>query len=301
MGLIHHTLCATLVHGRNGVAHPILILEGCRVRLEGKIAAITGAGRGIGRATAEIFAKEGASVAILEIDEKSGRDAEARIRERGGTAQFIRADVSSEESVRDAFAEIDRVYGGLHVLYNNASVYLGKQDTSVTQLPSDVWRRILSINLDSVYHCSKYGIPMIIRCGGGSVINTSSSAGVIGIPFCDAYTATKGATTALTRSMAVEYGPHGVRVNCIAPAAIATDMVRESNTSSPDFDEKLFIRSTPLRRWGTPEEIAKIALFLASDDSTYMNGAVLVADGGITLVCAYHNNPELPEGRQRHQ
>jgi NAD(P)-dependent dehydrogenase (short-subunit alcohol dehydrogenase family) len=98
--------------------------------------------------------------------------------------------------------------------------------------------------------------------------------------------------------MAVEYGPHNVRVNCIAPAAIQTDMVRESNLNNPDFDEKLFIRSTPLRRWGTPEEVAKIALFLASDDSTYMNGAVLVADGGITLVCAYHNNPELPEGRK---
>lgn len=268
------------------------------MRLNGRIAAITGGGRGIGRAAAELFAKEGACVAVLEIDADSGRDAEARIREQGGTAQFIHADVSDQESVRDAFAEIDRVFGGLHILYNNASVYLGKRDTSVTRLSSEVWRRILSTNLDSVYHCSKYGIPMIIRCGGGSVINTSSSAGVIGIPFCDAYTATKGATISLTRSMAVEYGPHGVRVNCIAPAAIATDMVRESNTNSPDFDEKLFIRSTPLRRWGTPEEIAKIALFLASDDASYMNGAVLVADGGITLVCPYHNNPELPEGRQ---
>ncbi len=267
------------------------------MRLQGKITAITGAGRGIGRAAAELFAREGAKVAILELDEKSGKDAEATIRKSGGTAQFIRTDVSNEESVRTAFTEVDRVFGGLHVLYNNASVYLGKHDTSVTKLPSEIWRRVLGINLDSVYLCSKYAIPIMIRCGGGSVINTSSSAGQIGIPFCDAYTATKGGTTTLTRSMAVEYGPHGVRTNCIAPAAIATDMVRESNTSSPDFDEKLFIRSTPLRRWGTPGEIAKIALFLASDDSSYMNGAVLVADGGITLVCAYHNNPELPEGR----
>lgn len=267
------------------------------MRLKGKIAAITGAGRGIGRAAAELFAREGARVAILEIDETSGRDAEAAIRKQGGMAHFIRTDVSSEDSVRAAFAEIDRVHGGLHVLYNNASVYLGKQETSVTRMDTAVWRRVMSINMDSVYFCSKYGIPIMIRCGGGSVINTSSSAGQIGIPFCDAYTATKGATTTLTRSMAVEYGPHGVRTNCIAPAAIATDMVRESNTNSPDFDEKLFIRSTPLRRWGTPGEIANIALFLASDDSSYMNGAVLVADGGITLVCAYHNNPELPEGR----
>jgi NAD(P)-dependent dehydrogenase (short-subunit alcohol dehydrogenase family) len=256
------------------------------MRLEGKVVAITGAGRGIGRAAAELFAKEGAQVAILELDEVSGRDAEKTIR-----------DVSDEESVRSAFAEVDRVFGGLHVLYNNASVYLGKHDTSVTKLDSATWRKVLGINLDSVFFCSKYGIPLMIRGGGGSVINTSSSAGQIGIPFCDSYTATKGGTTTLTRSMAVEYGPHGVRVNCIAPAAIQTDMVRESNLDNPDFDEALFIRSTPLRRWGTPEEVARIALFLASDDSTYMNGAVLVADGGITLVCAYHNNPELPEGR----
>jgi NAD(P)-dependent dehydrogenase (short-subunit alcohol dehydrogenase family) len=267
------------------------------MRLEGKVVAITGAGRGIGRAAAELFAKEGAQVAILELDEVSGRDAEKTIRDAGGTATFIQTDVSDEESVRSAFAEVDRVFGGLHVLYNNASVYLGKHDTSVTKLDSATWRKVLGINLDSVFFCSKYGIPLMIRGGGGSVINTSSSAGQIGIPFCDSYTATKGGTTTLTRSMAVEYGPHGVRVNCIAPAAIQTDMVRESNLDNPDFDEALFIRSTPLRRWGTPEEVARIALFLASDDSTYMNGAVLVADGGITLVCAYHNNPELPEGR----
>jgi NAD(P)-dependent dehydrogenase (short-subunit alcohol dehydrogenase family) len=262
------------------------------MRLDGKVTAITGSGKGIGRCAAEIFAKEGAKVAILELDETSGRDAEKVIRDAGGTAQFIQTDVSNEDSVSNAFAEVDRVFGRLDVLYNNASVYLGKHDTSVTKLDTATWRKVLGINLDSVFLCSKYGIPLMIRGGGGSVINTSSSAGQIGIPFCDSYTATKGGTTTLTRSMAVEYGPHNVRVNCIAPAAIQTDMVRESNLNNPDFDEKL------LRRWGTPEEVAKIALFLASDDSTYMNGAVLVADGGITLVCAYHNNPELPEGRK---
>ena len=124
---------------------------------------------------------------------------------------------------------------------------------------------------------------MIVSSGGGSVINTSSSAGVIGIPGCDAYTATKGATIALTKSMAVEYGPQKARVNCIAPAAIYTDMVRESNLDNPDFDENLFLRTTLLRRWGTAEDIASIALFLASDESSYLNGAIIVADGGITL------------------
>lgn len=268
------------------------------MRLKGKVAAITGAGRGIGRAAAEIFAGEGASVAVLELDAKTGSEAVESISKAGGRAHFVQVDVSSEDSVKAAFAEVEKVFGGLDVLYNNASVYLGDRDTSVTRLDAATWRKVLGINLDSVFFCCKYGIPMMIKRGGGSVINTSSSAGQIGIPFCDSYTATKGGTTTLTRSMAVEFGPHGVRVNCIAPAAIQTDMVKQSNTNSADFDEKLFIRSTPLRRWGTPEEVAKIALFLASDDSSYMNGSVLVADGGITLVCAYHNNPELPEGRK---
>lgn len=268
------------------------------MKLKNKVAAITGAGRGIGRAAAELFAQEGARVIILEVDQKTGADTEAHIKSKGGNACFIPADVSSEESVRQAFASIEKNFGELHILYNNASVYLGKQDTSVTNLPADIWRRILGINLDGIYHCCKYGIPLIIRSGGGSVINTSSSAGVSGIPFCDAYTATKGATITLTRSMAVEYGPHNVRVNCVAPAAIATNMVRESNLDNPDFDEKLFLKMTPLRRWGRPEEIAKVALFLASDDSSYVNGVTLVADGGITLVCPYHTNQEQPERKQ---
>ena len=265
------------------------------MRLKDKVAVITGAGRGIGRAAAEIFAQEGAKVIILEIDQKTAADAEASIKSKGGNAWFIPTDVSSEESVREAFAEVEKEFGCLHILYNNASVYLGKEDTSVTRLKPEVWRRIVGINLDGIYHCCKYGIPLIIKSGGGSVINTSSSAGVSGIPFCDAYTATKGATITLTRSMAVEYGPHNVRVNCIVPAAIATNMVNESNLDNPDFDEKLFFKTTPLRRWGKPEEIAKIALFLASEDSSYMNGAILVADGGITLVCPYHTSQEQPQ------
>ncbi len=124
----------------------------------------------------------------------------------------------------------------------------------------------------------------MIANGRGSIINTASSAGVIGIPKCDAYTASKGATVSLTRSMAVEYGPKGIRVNCIAPAAIRTQMVKESNLNDPDFDEDFFLtKGTPLRRWGTPEEVANIALFLASDKSSYLNGAIIVADGGITI------------------
>ena len=125
---------------------------------------------------------------------------------------------------------------------------------------------------------------MMQKRGKGAIINTASSAGVIGIPKCDAYTATKGATVSLTRSLAVEYGKYGIRTNCIAPAAIATDMVKQSNPDGPDFDAFTFINlRTPLRRWGTPEEVASLALFLASDDSTYVNGSIITADGGITI------------------
>ena len=203
--------------------------------------------------------------------------------ESGGEAKFFRVDVSDHGSMQQVFREIERTFGGLHILYNNASVFLGRRDKCCTELSVDIWQTVLSINLNGLFYGCKYGIPLIMRSGGGSVINTSSSAGIIGIPNCDAYTASKGATVSLTKSMAVEYGPVNVTVNCIAPAAIRTEMVRESNLDDPDFDEGLFLRTTPVRRWGTPEEIAKIALFLASDESSYLNGSVIVADGGITI------------------
>ena len=253
------------------------------MRLQGKVAAITGAGRGIGRAAAELFAREGAGVALLEIDEKSGRAAENTILATGAEAVFIPTDVANAEDVKRSFATIEERFGALHILYNNASIFLREEDGPVSELSHQTWEQILSVNLSGLFYVCKYAIPLMIRSGGGSVINTSSSAGVIGIPNCDAYTATKGATISLTRSMAVEYGPQNVRVNCIAPAAIYTEMVRESNLDDPEFDEEQFLQTTPVRRWGMPEDIARIALFLASDESSYLNGAIIVADGGITI------------------
>ena len=253
------------------------------MKLKNKVTAITGGGKGIGRVAADLFASEGAQVIILEVDESAGRDTEKMIRTQGGKAAFIKADIANPDAVREAFEIIEHKFGALHVLYNNASVFLGGRDAPVAELDLEVWNKILAINLSGLFYCCKYGIPLIIRSGGGSVINTSSSAGVIGIPKCDAYTATKGATISMTRSMAVEYGPSKVRVNCIAPAAIATEMVKESNFKDRDFDERRFLQTTPVRRWGEPKEIASIALFLAGDDSSYLNGAVIVADGGITI------------------
>lgn len=252
--------------------------------LSGKIVAITGGGGGIGRVAVRRFAAYGAQVIILELNKAQGREAQAEIEAAGGKALFIHTDISSEESVKAAFAVIAERFGRLDVLYNNASVFLGGRDTVLDELPSAIWKKVQSINLDGLFYCSQNALHLM-KAHGGSIINTASSAGVIGIPDCDAYTATKGGIVSLTRSMAVEYGPDGVRVNCIAPAAIRTDMVRESNLDDPNFDEQFFLtKGTPLRRWGKPEEVAELACFLASDRSAYLNGDIIRADGGITVM-----------------
>ncbi len=255
------------------------------MKLKDKIAVITGGASGIGCAGTRLFAEEGATVIVLDVNEAAGADLEKELNEKGLKVKFIKTDISDPKQVEESMNIIDKLYGKLDIIYNNASVFMGGRDNIVTELPIEIWNKILSINLFGLFYCCKFGIPLLRKAGGGAIINTSSSAGVIGIPECDAYTATKGATVSLTRSMAVEYGPENIRVNCIAPAAIRTEMVKESNLNDPKFDEQAFLtKGTPLRRWGLPEEIAKTALFLASDDSSYINGAILVADGGITIM-----------------
>ena len=244
-------------------------------RLKGKTAIITGGAGGIGLAAVRLFRASGAEVIIADIDESAGAEVAA---ETG--ARFVKCDVSKSEDVRTV---IDACSGKLDVLYNNAGVFWNGRDGRITDIEEGIWEKVIAINLRSVFLFCKYAIPLLIK-QGGSVINTASSAGVIGIPDCDAYTATKGAIVQLTKSMAAEYGRYNVRVNCIAPAAIMTPMMRQSNPENSTFDEERFLKlRTPLRRYGTPEEIAKVALFLASDDASYLNGAVIVADGGITI------------------
>lgn len=253
-------------------------------RLQGKVALITGGGGGIGAAAARKFAAEGAIVILAEINVENAGGVIAEITEAGGTAECIQCDVSKSADVRNVMEQIEHRYRRLDVLYNNASVYLPGRDGRITEISEDDWEMIIGINLRSVYLFCRYGIPLMQKSGGGSIINTASSAGVIGIPGCDAYTATKGATVQLTKSLAVEYGPQGIRTNCIAPAAIMTPMMRKSNPVDSNFDEERFLKlRTPLRRYGTSEEIAKIALFLASDESSYLNGSIISADGGITI------------------
>ena len=253
------------------------------MRLQGKIAVITGGASGIGGEATKLFAAEGATVIMLDVKEAEGKALEQALTEQGLSVKFLRTDISDPAQVQASMAEIDRLYGRLDVLYNNASVYLGGREAGAEDLDVDVWKKVLSINLDGLFYCCKYALPIMKRTGG-AIVNTASSAAVVGVPGCAGYTATKGATVALTRSMAVDYGKYNIRVNCIAPAAILTEMVKESNLNDPSFDNDFFIRQiTPLKRWGTPQDIAQIACFLSSDDASYINGAILTADGGITI------------------
>lgn len=253
------------------------------MRLRNKIAVITGAGSGIGEAASVLFAREGCRVVVTDINKESGNSTVEKIMKNNGESIFVQADISKGEDVKKIFKVAVERYGAIHILYNNAGIFLPNHDGMVTQINEDSWERIINVNLKGTFLCCKYGIPEIIKSGGGAVINTSSSAGVIGVPGCDAYTATKGAIISLTRSMAVEYAPQKVRVNCIVPCAIDTPMNQKSAKENPDFDEKKFLSVTPTRRYGTPEDVAYMALFLASDESSYAIGGIFVIDGGITI------------------
>jgi len=253
-------------------------------RLENKVALITGSGNGIGKVAAMKFAEEGAEVIVVDIDDKGGEFTVSEIKQKKQNAHFIKCDVASSAQVKGVLDFTEKKFGRLDVLYNNASVYLPNDDGIITDISENTWEKIISINLKSIFLFCKFAIPLMIKSGGGSIINTASSAGLIGIPKCDAYTATKGATVALTRSLAVEFGPRNIRVNCIAPAAIKTSMLAQSSADRPDFDEKRFLGlRTPLRRYGRPEEVANTAVFLASDESSYINGSIIPVDSGIMI------------------
>ena len=251
--------------------------------LQNKTIVITGAAGGIGYSAAKRFAKEGAFVIGLDVNAELCQKVEKELLDQGYKAMFIQCDISSEDAVNTAFDKIEASVESLDGLYNNASVFLDGRDGALGNIKSDIWHKVLSINLNGMYYCTKRALPLL-QIKGGAIVNTASSAGVTGIPECAAYTATKGATITLTRSLAVDYGKYNIRTNCIAPAAILTDMVKASNLNNPAFNNEKFLEMvTPLGRWGTPEDIAGIACWLCSDDASYINGAIIRADGGITV------------------
>ena len=252
------------------------------MRLDGKVCVITGAGSGQGRAAALRFAEEGARVVIAEIEVATGASVADEITAAGGAGLFVQTDVSSEEDWRRVMAAAEERFGGVDVLYNNAAV-APVEDGSVVDVPLEVWDRILAVNLTGPMLGCRHAIPQMLRRGGGSIINTSSiRAFVGGSQPIDAYTASKGALISLTRSLAVVYGPQGIRANVVAPGTIRTPMALVHDAHG-DTGSRMRLARYPVGRFGEPEEIADLALYLASDESRWTNGAVMVIDGGAMI------------------
>jgi len=251
------------------------------MRLKDKVCIITGGASGMGKVASRLFAKEGARVVASDIQEDAGRQTVEAIKADGGQAVFVRADVSQEKDCARTVAEAVKAFGGVDVLYNNAGIF-PEDDHSVIDTAEEVWRKVLAINLQGVASSCKHAIPEMIKRGKGSVINIASFVALVGcsVPQ-DAYTASKGAVIALTKSLAVQFGPKQIRSNAICPGPIETPLLTKWLLANPVERNKRLPR-IPMGRFGKPEDIVYMAMYLASDESAWTNGAALVVDGGIT-------------------
>jgi NAD(P)-dependent dehydrogenase (short-subunit alcohol dehydrogenase family) len=256
-------------------------------RLQGKVAFITGAGSGIARAAARLFAHEGARVMIAELKAELGRMCEQTVRDTGGEAAFVETDVTKEESVRNSIQQTIKQFGKLDILYNCAGGSI-VQDAPVTEVDMFVWQHTMSLDLLGTFNCCRHGIPELIKVGGGAIVNMSSVAALRGFQ-AHVYSAAKGGIISLTRSLAGQYAKNGIRANAICPGLVKTDRVLSRFGDPNDLDSGTPQAQALKRQFqrypfsiGEPEDIARIALFLASDESRMINGAIIPADGGLT-------------------
>jgi len=251
------------------------------MRLRGKVAFITGAGMGQGREAAVLFAREGARIIVADINEAAAKQTVALVEEAEGEALAVRGDVGVEADVDRMIEEGVRRFKALHVLYNNAGVLWKERDRSVLETTEANWDRVLAINLKGPFFVCKHGIPHLIRSGGGSVINVGSVSALCGFTVAqDAYTSAKGALISLTKSLAIQFAKQNVRCNIIHPGIIETPM--QAPYLADPAKRRSFEEGIPLGRIAHPREIAAVALFLASDESSYITGAEIIADGGFT-------------------
>lgn len=250
-------------------------------RLEGQVTLITGAGSGMGQVVATMFAREGARVVAVDASAQGLAATEDLVKQQGGEVLSVVCDVTQEDAVKETVAASLARFGKLTVLYNNAGI-MPEEDHSVLDTEPDVWDRVQAVNLKGIYLMCKHGIPALIAAGGGSVINIASFVALVGctVPQ-DSYTASKGGVIALTKSLAAQFGPHRVRANAICPGPIETPLLMEWLLTDPAA-KALRLARIPLGRFGKPEDVGHLAVYLASPESSWMTGAELNIDGGIT-------------------
>lgn len=247
-------------------------------RLDGKVALISGGARGQGAAEVRLFVREGAQVVFGDVLDAEGQQVEAGLRASGGAATYVHLNVTSEADWQAAVETAVRTYGKLNILVNNAGILLR---SSIEETTEDDWDRIMAVNVKGVFLGTKHAIPAMRRAGSGSIINISSTAGLVGSPGeTAAYTATKGAVRLFTKATAVQHAKDNIRCNSVHPGPIATDMIKEMLADPAQWEQRL--QRLPMRRVGTPDDIAYGVLFLASDEASFMTGSELVIDGGTT-------------------
>ena len=251
------------------------------MRFKKKVAVITGAAMGIGAETALAFAREGARVALVDIDKEKADSVAKEIRAAGGSVFILQSDISNESQVRDMVSKIVSKWGKIDILVNNAGIYF---QGDVIDTPLGVWNRIMEVNLTGAFLCTKYSAEVMRKAGCGVIVNVASEAGLIGVKGQVAYNVSKGGMIQLTRSCAVDLAQYGLRVNCVCPGTTETPLVREAVNNAPDpaAARRALEEVRPLNRLGKPDEIASAILYMASDDAGYATGAILSIDGGST-------------------